>query len=278
GAPPVSCGMGPARFAAEPLPPGRILRDRRASGRSPRGPATAGPAPPAVRPDVAVTAARRRGAVDVSTGPAPLTGTAPRSAAGRRLPGGRAQPGPGGTARPGTGRPPDPRPGRAQPPPPRAPARLPPRRWRPAGRRRPAGAGARGRARGGPPSAGGGGAGPRPRGRLRACASGGGGHPGAAVLGDDLRGAVLDRVGLLVGVLLLGGPLGLHALAVVLDLPLHLLLVPAERPGHQPGGLLGDGDAAVPGLHEHPGAAGQHVVEVPGALVADRVDHLGAQV
>src|SRR5690606_37381586 len=82
---------------------------------------------------------------------------------------------------------------------------------------------------------------------------------------DELGGAEPDRVGLLVGVLLLGQALGLDPLGVVLDLALDLVVVPAERPGEEFGGLLGDGDAAVEGLDGDVRAPGQHVVEVAGA-------------
>lgn len=85
-------------------------------------------------------------------------------------------------------------------------------------------------------------------------------------------------VGFLVVFLGLGGSLGLHALAVVLDLAVALLLGPAEDGGEEVGGLLGDADAAVPGLDGDAGAAGEDVVEVAGPLVGGGVDDLGAQV
>ena len=54
--------------------------------------------------------------------------------------------------------------------------------------------------------------------------------------------------------------------------------VPAEHRRDQLGGLRRGGDAAVEGLDRDPGAPGQHVVEVQGALVGGRVDDLGPQV
>src|SRR5690606_33609895 len=107
---------------------------------------------------------------------------------------------------------------------------------------------------------------------------GGTSDPCRGRLRHDVGGAVLHRVGLVVAVLFLRGAFGFDALAVVLHLAGELFVVPAERPGHQAGGLLGGGQAAVPGLDGDVGAPAQHVVEVAGALAADRMHDLGAQV
>ena len=73
-------------------------------------------------------------------------------------------------------------------------------------------------------------------------------------------------------------PLGLDPAQVVVDLVVGAGLVPAELAGHQLGRGPGRGDAAVEGLDRDAGTPGEHVVEVPRALVGDGVDDLGGQV
>ena len=87
---------------------------------------------------------------------------------------------------------------------------------------------------------------------------------------DDVGGLDAGLVGLLVGQGALALPLGLDPAQVVVDLVVEAARVPAELAGHQDGYRAGGGDAAVEGLDGDPGAAGQHVVEVPGTLVGDR--------
>ena len=93
---------------------------------------------------------------------------------------------------------------------------------------------------------------------------------------DDVGRADPRLVGLLVGQLELALPLGLDPAQVVVD------LVVDGRPSSQPSSPAissaagrGAGDAAVEGLDGDAGTPGQHVVEVPRALVGDRVDDLG---
>ena len=103
--------------------------------------------------------------------------------------------------------------------------------------------------------------------------------PRAAVTGHDVRRAEPDRVGVGVGVGLLRLPLGRVAGPVVRRLPWSPGARPtssgrpsARRPPAQ------RRQPAVPGLDRDVGAAGQHVVQVPGALVRRGVDDLGPQV
>src|SRR5690606_11385987 len=91
---------------------------------------------------------------------------------------------------------------------------------------------------------------------------------------DDLGCAHPGGVGGLVVWHLLALALGLDALAVVLHFALDLRLAPPEHGGDEPGDLLHGADAAVERLDRDPGAAGEEVVQVPGALVRRGVDDL----
>ena len=96
--------------------------------------------------------------------------------------------------------------------------------------------------------------------------------------GHDFRRAEHHRVRGLVGGCLLGGPLGRNPGTVVLQFPGDLARFPLHRPGHQRRRVIGRGQAAVPGLDRGVRAPGQHIVQVPCALVRGGVDDLGPQV
>ena len=93
----------------------------------------------------------------------------------------------------------------------------------------------------------------------------------------DVRSPSAGRVGGCVVGHGLAGPLGLDRRGSAPP-PVARAPRPSRGPAPQRGRLLAAADAAVPGLDRDPGAAGQHVVEVPGALVRGRVDDLGPQV
>jgi hypothetical protein len=64
----------------------------------------------------------------------------------------------------------------------------------------------------------------------------------------------------------------------VIDLPLGLIGVPAQRLADQLGDGRGGGHPAVPGLDRDPGAPGQHILQVQGALMAGGMHHFDPQV
>src|SRR4051812_35183256 len=98
------------------------------------------------------------------------------------------------------------------------------------------------------------------------------------VASDDVGGADARLIGLAVRRRLLALPFGLDPAQVVVDLVVAALVVPAECTGHELRSRGGGGDTPVEGLDGDAGPAGEHVVEVPGALVRDGVDDLGPQV
>src|SRR5262252_7877188 len=80
---------------------------------------------------------------------------------------------------------------------------------------------------------------------------------------DDVRRAEPDGIRVLVGVSFLGRTLSGDASLVVLHFTVDLARLPPHWPGHEVRGLLGSGQAAVPGLDRDVRAACQHVVQVP---------------
>src|SRR5688572_26246111 len=95
---------------------------------------------------------------------------------------------------------------------------------------------------------------------------------------DDVGSAHPRLVGLPVGGRALRLPLGLDPAQVVVDLVVEPDVVPAQLAGHQLRHRPRRPGAAVEGLDRDPGTSGEHVVEVPGALVGDGVHHLGGEV
>src|SRR5450759_3163659 len=95
---------------------------------------------------------------------------------------------------------------------------------------------------------------------------------------DDLRRAHARAVSGLVVRLLLRSALGLNPGEVVLNLLALRLVAPAEQGRHQGGGWNRRRHPSVPSLDRDVGATGQHVVQMAGSLMADRVDNLGSQV
>src|SRR6478672_5023641 len=83
----------------------------------------------------------------------------------------------------------------------------------------------------------------------------------------DVRCSTARTVGRLVVGHRLRRALRLDALAVVLDLVVDGVGVPTEDRRDDLGGRARGADGAVPGLDGQPGAPGQDVVEVEGALV-----------
>ena len=96
--------------------------------------------------------------------------------------------------------------------------------------------------------------------------------------GDDVVHAQARGVGRFVIGLLLTEPFGFHPGQVVLDFAFALRIAPAKDFSHQLSDYRARGHTAVPRLDGNPGAAGQDIVDMAGALVGGCVDSFCGQV